>query len=151
MHMKVERIPAFDVTVKRLRVPDAWVRYVGVTKGLKSVGYQPRCRGGSSPRSASGPLLYDRQLGQGDPLGRASIHEPAGCGPFPDHPGDTTLGNDASTRRCLDALIECGPYATTWTGWSPGGRLWLWQEYNYAARGVRQCTGETEKPSADRQ
>lgn len=62
--MKVERIPAFDVTVKRLRVPDAWVRYVGVTKGLKSVGYQPRCRGGSSPRSASGPLLYDRQLGQ---------------------------------------------------------------------------------------
>jgi hypothetical protein len=78
--MKVERIPAFDVTVKRLRVPDAWARYVGVTKGLKSVGYQPRCRGGSSPRSASGPLRYDRQLGQGDPPGHASIHEPAGRG-----------------------------------------------------------------------
>jgi lysozyme family protein len=75
----------------------------------------------------------------GRSVGRASIHEPAGRGPFPDHPGDTTPGNDAWTRCCLDALTERGPYAAKWTDWSPGGALTLWEEYNglgYAARGV---------------
>lgn len=142
MHMRADRIPQFDATAKRLCAPDAQARYAGVTARLVSVGYQPVpwwFIAVVSEREYSGPPHWDRQLGQGDPLGRASVHDPKGRGPFLDHPGDTTPGNDAWTRCCLDALIECGPYAAKWTDWSPGGVLTLWEEYNglgYAARGV---------------
>jgi len=142
MHMKADRIAAFDATARRLSAPDAKARYAGVTGRLKSVGYQPVpwwFIAVVSEREYGGPPRWDRQLGQGDPLRAASIHDPKGRGPFPAHPGDTTSGNDAWTRCCLDALIECGPYAAKWTDWSPGGALTLWEEYNglgYAARGV---------------
>ena len=142
MHMKANRISDFDATAKRLCAPLAKVRYAGVTDRLRSVGYQGVpwwFIAVVSEREYGGPPRWDRQLGQGDPLGRASIHDPKGRGPFPDHPGDTTPGNDAWTRCCLDALIECGPYAAKWTDWSSGGVLTLWEEYNglgYAARGV---------------
>jgi lysozyme family protein len=92
-----------------------------------------------SEREYSGPPHWDKQLGQGDPLAHVSVHDPRGRGPFLDHPGDSTPGNDAWTRGCLDALIECAPYAAKWEDWSIGGVLTLWEEYNglgYAARGV---------------
>jgi lysozyme family protein len=142
MHMRADRIPQFDATAKRLCAPDAKARYAGVTARLVSVGYQPVpwwFIAVVSEREYSGPPHWDRQLGQGDPLGHASVHDPKGRGPFLDHPGDTTPGNDAWTRCCLDALIECGPYAAKWTDWTPGGVLTLWEEYNglgYAARGA---------------
>jgi lysozyme family protein len=142
MHMRADRIPAFDATAKRLCAPEARARYAAVTSRLKSVGYQPVpwwFIAVVSEREYGGPTRWDRQLGQGDPLRAASIHQPAGRGPFPDHPGDTTPGNDAWTRCCLDALIECAPYAAKWNDWSAGGALTLWEEYNglgYAARGV---------------
>jgi len=92
-----------------------------------------------SEREYGGPPHWDRQLGQGDPLHSVSHNDPAGRGPFLDHPGDTMPGNDAWTRCCLDALIDCAPHAARWTDWSPGGTLTIWEEYNglgYAAHGV---------------
>ena len=142
MHMRANRIAQFDATAKRLCDPIAKARYQGVTDRLSAVGHQPVpwwFIAVVSEREYSGPPHWDKQLGQGDPLAHASIHDPAGRGPFLDHPGDSTPGNDAWTRGCLDALIECAPYAAKWEDWSIGGVLTLWEEYNglgYAARGV---------------
>jgi lysozyme family protein len=142
MHMRANRISQFDATAKRLCDPVAKARYQGVTDRLISVGHQPVpwwFIAVVSEREYSGPPHWDKQLGQGDPLAHVSVHDPRGRGPFLDHPGDTTPGNDAWTRGCLDALIECAPYAAKWEDWSIGGVLTLWEEYNglgYAARGV---------------
>lgn len=148
MHLRASRIPQFDATAKRLCAPDAKARYQGVTARLAAmVGTDARVRVAVpwwfiavvSEREYGGPPHWDKQLGQGDPLHAVSHNDPAGRGPFLDHPGDTTPGNDAWTRGCLDALIDCGPYAAKWTDWSIGGALTLWEEYNglgYAAMGV---------------
>lgn len=142
MHLSAARIPAFHSTAVRLCGATAKARYQGVTDRLVSANYQSVpwwFIAVVSEREYGGPPHWDKQLGQGDPLGFVSKHEPAGRGPFLAHEGDITPGNDAWTRCCLDALIECGPYAARWTDWSPGGVLTLWEEYNglgYAARGV---------------
>jgi lysozyme family protein len=142
MHLRANRIPQFDATARRLCDPAAKVRYQGVTDRLISVGYQPVpwwFIAVVSEREYGGPPHWDRQLGQGDPLGKVSRHDPKGRGPFLPHLGDVVPGNDAWTRGCLDALIECGPYAAKWTDWTAGGVLTLWEEYNglgYAAHGV---------------
>lgn len=142
MHMKADRIAAFDATAKRLSEPSAKDRYAGVTERLRAVGLYPVpwwFIAIVSEREYGGPPHWDRQLGQGDRLDQVSHNEPAGRGPFLSHPSDTTPGNDAWTRCALDALIDCGPYAAKWTDWSAGGTLTLWEEYNglgYAARGV---------------
>lgn len=142
MHIRASHIPQFDATANRLCDPVAKARYQGVTDRLISVGYQAVpwwFIAVVSEREYGGPPHWDRQLGQGDPLAHASIHDPAGRGPFLDHPGDTTPGNDAWTRAALDALIECAPFAAKWSDWSVGGTLTLFEEYNglgYAARGV---------------
>jgi hypothetical protein len=44
MHMKADRIPAFDAAAKPFCAPDAKARYEGVTARLKSVGYGWRSR-----------------------------------------------------------------------------------------------------------
>jgi lysozyme family protein len=148
MHLKPERLAAFDATARRLCAPDAKARYQGVTDRLAElVGKDPRVlvavpwwfTAVVSEREYGGPPRWDKQLGQGDPLHEVSRNDPAGRGPFLDHPGDTTPGHDAWTRGCLDALIDCGPYAARWTDWSVGGVMTLFEEYNglgYAARGV---------------
>ena len=142
MHIRANRIPQFDATAKRLCDPTAKARYAGVTDRLAIVSYQPVpwwFIAVVSEREYGGPPHWDRQLGQGDPLGLVSRHDPRGRGPFLNHPGDTTPGNDAWTRGCLDALIECGPYAAKWLDWTAGGALTLLEEYNglgYAAHGV---------------
>lgn len=142
MHMKASRIPEFDETAKRLCEPAAKARYQGVTDRLIKANMQPVpwwFIAIVSEREYSGPPHWDKQLGQGDPLNQISRHDPAGRGPFLSHPDDVTPGNDAWTRGCLDALIDCGPYAAKWNDWSAGGTLTLFEEYNglgYAAKGV---------------
>lgn len=135
MHMRADRIAAFDATAKRLCAPDARSRYsaisfaTGVPWWVVAVIHE---------REAGGPPHWDKQLGQGDPLDRVSRHDPQGRGPFHNHPGDPPL-QDAFYRGALDALIDCGPFAARWKDWSPGGTLSLLEEYNglgYAARGV---------------
>lgn len=142
MHLKADRIPDFDATAKRLSAPDAKARYEGVTRRLMGLAWQPVpwwFIAIVSEREYGGPPRWDRQLGQGDHLHEVSVNDPAGRGPFLDHPGDTTPGNDAWTRCCLDALIDCAPHAAKWTDWSPGGTMTIWEEYNglgYANMGV---------------
>lgn len=142
MHMRANRVAAFHATAVRLSAPDTKARYQGVTDHLVAMKYQPVpwwFIAVVSEREYGGPPRWDRQLGQGDRLDAVSVHDPKGRGPFLSHPGDVTPGNDAWTRCCLDALINCGPYAAKWDDWSAGGALTLWEEYNglgYAARGV---------------
>lgn len=142
MHMRANRVAAFHATAVRLSAPDTKARYQGVTDHLVAMKYQPVpwwFIAVVSEREYGGPPRWDRQLGQGDRLDAVSVHDPKGRGPFLSHPGDVTPGNDAWTRCCLDALINCGPYAAKWDDWSAGGTLTLWEEYNglgYAARGV---------------
>lgn len=142
MHMKASRIPDFDATAKRLCDPTAKFRYQAVTQRLKALGLQPVpwfVIAVISEREYGGPPHWDKQLGQGDPLAHESVNDPAGRGPFLNHSGDTTPGNDAWSRCALDALINCAPYAARWSDWTDGGALTLLEEYNglgYAARGV---------------
>lgn len=141
MHILASRLPAFDATARRLSATAAKARYVGVTTHLHILGYTVPWWFIAivSEREYGGPPRWDRQLGQGDPLDHVSRHDPAGRGPFLSHPTDSTPGNDAWTRCCLDALIDCAPHAAKWTDWSAGGTLTLFEEYNglgYANMGV---------------
>jgi len=89
-------------------------------------------------REYGGPPIWDKQLGQGDPLHEVSTHDPAGRGPFLDHPDDD-INNNAWLRCALDALIDCAPHAAKWPDWSAGGTMTIFEEYNglgYAMRGV---------------
>ena len=71
---------------------------------------------------------WKTQLGQGDPLDRVSVHDPAGRGPF-----------RSWEEGAIDALANCPPYAARNTDWSIGGTLTMLEQYNglgYAARGA---------------
>lgn len=135
MHLKASRIAAFDAIARRLAAPVAKARYqaiaakTGVPWWVIAVIHE---------REAGGPPHWDKQLAQGDPLARISHNDPAGRGPFVDHPGDPP-GHDAFFRGALDALIDCAPHAARWKDWTAGGTMTLLEEYNglgYAARGV---------------
>lgn len=149
MHVDPKRVPAFDIIARRLIEPSAKARYVGVQERLRQDGYKPVpwwFVAIVSVREYGGPPKWNKQLGQGDPLGQVSTHVPAGRGPFLPHPGDFTPqpgdvkpGNDAWTRGCLDALIDCKPNSALWPDWSPGGTLTQFELYNglgYAMRGL---------------
>lgn len=142
MHMKADKIPAFHSIAIKLCDPVAKARYQGVTIALQKAGYYPIpwwFIAVASEREYGGPPHWDKQLAQGDALNEVSRNVPSGRGPFLTHAGDVTPGNDAWTRGCLDALIDCAPYAAKWTVWTIGGILTLWEEYNglgYAAMGV---------------
>lgn len=141
MHMKADRIPAFDATAKRLCDPSAKARFAAVTGRLAAAGLEPVpwwFIAVVAEREYGGPPRWDRQLGQGDPLGEVSRNDPAGRGPFLNHPDDTP-GHDAWTRCALDALIDCAPRAARWTDWTVGGALTILEEYNglgYSNMGV---------------
>lgn len=148
MHVKPDRVAELDAVARRLIVPAAKARYVGVQERLRQDGRKPVpwwFIAIVSVREYGGPPHWDKQLGQGDPLGQVSHNDPAGRGPFLDHPGDFTPapgdvkpGNDAWTRCCLDALIDCAPHAALWSDWTPGGAMTLFEMYNglgYAAMG----------------
>jgi lysozyme family protein len=147
MHVNAAKLPAFHSTAVRLCDSTAKSRYQGVTDRLIELGKtHPEIQpvpwwfiAVVSEREYSGPPHWDKQLGQGDPLSAKSIHDPRGRGPFLKHDDDVTPGNDAWTRGCLDALIDCAPFAAKWKLWTPGGTLTLFEEYNglgYAAMGV---------------
>jgi len=74
---------------------------------------------------------FTKNLGQGDPLGKVTIHIPKGRGPF--------TGPDAFVNAAVDALKDCPPYAARETDWSIAGMLTMLERYNglgYAARGL---------------
>ncbi len=147
MHVNAAKLPAFHSTAVRLCDPAAKVRYQGVTDRLIDLGKTDTTIepvpwwfiAVVSEREYSGPPHWDKQLGQGDPLIHASIHDPRGRGPFLAHDDDKTPGFDAWTRGCLDALIDCAPFAAKWKLWTIGGVMTLFEEYNglgYASMGV---------------
>lgn len=140
MHVNPDRVSSLDAVARHLIAPAAKARYVGVQERLRQDGHKPVpwwFIAIVSVREYGGPPHWDKQLGQGDPLAEVSHNEPAGRGPFLDHPGDFTPapgdikpGNDAWTRCCLDALIDCAPHAALWSDWSPGGALTIQEMYN---------------------
>jgi lysozyme family protein len=74
---------------------------------------------------------FTKNLGQGDPLDRVTVHVPKGRGPF--------FGSDAFVNAAVDALKNCSPYAARETDWSIAGMLTLLERYNgtgYAVRGL---------------
>jgi lysozyme family protein len=138
MRLRADRIAGFDVTARRLA--GAKPRYQKIAAGLMAQGfYVPWwVIAVIHEREAGGPPHWDKQLGQGDPLSEVSRHDPAGRGPFFNHPSDPS-GQDAFYRAALDALIDCPPHAARWKDWSAGGTLTLLEQYNglgYAAHGV---------------
>lgn len=148
MHLNANRLAGFHSTAVRLCAPDAKARYQGVTDRITDMIAAGQTELYPVPwwfvaivseREYGGPPHWDKQLGQGDPLIHVSIHDPRGRGPFLAHSEDTTPGHDAWTRGCLDALIDCAPFAAKWKNWTAGGTLTLFEEYNglgYAAMGV---------------
>jgi lysozyme family protein len=135
MKMDPARIGAFDATARRLCDPAAKARYQEIAKATGVPWFVVAV---IHEREAGGPPHWDKQLGQGDPLDRVSDNEPAGRGPFFDHPDDPPL-QDAFYRAALDALIDCAPHAARWTDWTPGGTMTILEEYNglgYANMGV---------------
>jgi len=141
MQLDPARIPAFDAVAKRLCAPDAKARFQALAARVKGAGYQDIpwwFIAVVAEREYGGPPHWDKQLGQGDPLDGVSRNDPAGRGPFLDHPGDTPE-NNAWIRCGLDALIDCSPHAALWNDWTAGGAMTIWEEYNglgYAMRGV---------------
>lgn len=147
MHVRADRLTAFKATADRLCAADNKVRYQGVTDRLAELAaLKPTVIAVPwwfvaivSEREYGGPPHWDRQLGQGDPLGQKSHNVPAGMGPYLSHDGDVTPGHDAWTRCCVDVLVNSAPFAAKWADWSIGGVLTLFEEYNglgYAAHGV---------------
>lgn len=71
---------------------------------------------------------WKASLAQGDPWNRASIHVPAGRGPF-----------GSWEAAAIDALAKCPPFLARHKDWSIAGALTALETYNgigYAARGV---------------
>jgi len=154
MHIKANRLPELHRRGAILCAPENKVRYQGVTARLQELNKtDPTIVAVPwwfiaivSEREYGGPPHWDKQLGQGDALGAVSHNEPAGRGPFLTHSWDTTptvanpvRADDAWTRCCLDALIDCDPHAARWTNWTPGGTATIFEEYNgigYALKGV---------------
>lgn len=142
MHLKASRIAGFHEAATRLCAIDAKARYQAVSDRLLGQGFYAIpwwFIAIISEREYGGPPHWDKQLGQGDPLDQVSVNDPKGMGPYLAHPTDSTPGNDAWTRCCLDNLINQNPYPAKWTNWTIGGVLTLFEEYNglgYAMRGV---------------
>jgi lysozyme family protein len=136
MHLHAERLPILDERAKALCASGPKARFQAIEAATKVPWFVVAV---IAEREAGGPpKCWPCQLAQGDPLVRVSLHEPAGRGPFYDHPDDV-YPRDAFYRGALDALIDCAPYASKWTDWSPGGALTLLEEYNglgYASMGV---------------
>jgi lysozyme family protein len=144
MKLDKKRLKSFQSTAERLCAPEAKARYQNISKGTErlllgvSISVPWSVIAVIHEREAGGPPHWDKQLGQGDPLSRASIHDPKGRGPFFNHPDDPP-GQDAFYRGALDALTDCHPFAAKWQDWSIGGALTLLEEYNglgYAMMGV---------------
>lgn len=62
---------------------------------------------------------WNANIAQGDPWNRRSVNDPSGRGPF-----------KSFYDAAVDALVNCGPYASRWKDWSAGGALTLLELYN---------------------
>lgn len=147
MHIAAARLPGLHARASVLCAPENKARYQGVTDRLAELAAKdPSIHPVDwwfvaivSEREYGGPPHWDRQLGQGDHLNEKSHNVPAGMGPYLNHPGDSTPGNDAWTRCCVDVLVNSAPFAAKWKLWTPGGVATIFEEYNglgYAAMGV---------------
>lgn len=133
MKLDPARIPRFDAIARDLTALNPKKVYQEIEKATKVPWWVV-----AVIHQRESNQNFSTQLGQGDPLGHVSRHDPAGRGPFFNHPNDPPL-HDAFYRAALDALIDCGPHAAKWPDWSVGGTLTLLEEYNglgYAMRGV---------------
>lgn len=113
----------FQRTAARLVADKAKARYLVVEK---ATGVPWWAIAVIHEREAS--QRWDTQLGQGDPLDRPSVHEPAGRGPF------KTWEDGA-----VDALLRCAPFLALKKDWTIGGALVNLELYNgagYDARGL---------------
>lgn len=70
-------------------------------------------------REAGSDPTFLKNIAQGDPWNKPSIHVPKGRGPF-------ASWIDAA----IDALSRCAPYASSWKDWTPGGAMTLLEQYN---------------------
>lgn len=125
MQLDPNRIHEFDAVARRLCDPEAKAMYVAIEAATRV--WWPAI---AVTHEREAGQLWDRHLGQGDRLDRPTVNEPANRGPF--------FGTDAFYRGALDALIDCPPYASKWTDWTPGGTLTLLERYNgtgYATKG----------------
>jgi len=71
---------------------------------------------------------WNASLAQGDPWNRASVHVPAGRGPF-----------DSWEAAAIDALAKCPPFLARHKDWTMAGALTALETYNgigYAAHAV---------------
>jgi len=133
MHILAGRLAVLDEVACRLCADRAWARYVKISAATSVPPWVI-----AVIHEREGSQNFDTQLGQGDPLGHVSVHDPIGRGPFFNHPSDPP-GEDAFYRGAVDALVDCAPHASLWKDWSGGGTCTLLEEYNglgYAAMGV---------------
>lgn len=122
-HVPADKGPTFASVANRLTAPAAKARYQAVEK-LTGVPWWFIAV--VHEREAS--QNWNTQLGQGDPLNRKSTHVPKGRGPF------NTWEDGA-----VDALVNCAPFASKNTDWTPGGALAMLEKYNglgYFNKGV---------------
>lgn len=116
-------VTAIDATARRLVAAPAKMRYFQVSQ---STGVPWFVIAVIHEREASQD--WTRNIAQGDPWDRTSIHVPKGRGPF-------RSWSDAA----VDALSFCAPYAARNKDWSAGGTLTLLESYNglgYANKGI---------------
>jgi lysozyme family protein len=81
---------------------------------------------------------WGRSLAQGDPWNKASVHVPAGRGPF-----------SSWEEAAIDALLNCHPYLAKRKDWSLAGVLIALEMYNgigYASGPVDYRTGKQYPP-----
>lgn len=113
-HVPADKGPAFAAVANRLTSPEAKARYQAVEK-LTGVPWWFVAV--VHEREAS--QKWNTQLGQGDPLNKKSTHVPKGRGPF-----------NTWEEGAVDALVNCAPYASKNTDWTPGGALTMLEKYN---------------------
>lgn len=114
MAIDPSRLSQFNAAAARLTASQNYDRYLDVAKRTNvpadfiAVVHE---------REASGD--FRMSLAQGDPWDKASIHVPAGRGPF-----------SSWENAAVDALVNCPPFAARNTDWSIGGTLTMLERYN---------------------
>lgn len=122
-HVPADKGPSFAAVANRLTAPAAKARYQAVEK---TTGVPWWFIAVVHEREAS--QNWNTQLGQGDPLNKKSTHVPKGRGPF-----------NTWEEGAVDALVNCAPFASKNTDWTPGGALTMLEKYNglgYFNRGL---------------
>lgn len=117
MHLHAHTITAFDAVAKRLVAPAAKTRYLAVEKETGVPWWVI-----AVIHEREGSQNFNTYLGNGQSLRIRTTIEPKGRGPF--------MGPNAFFNGCIDALVHCGPYASRWRDWTPGGSLTILEKYN---------------------